>query len=349
MKAAYSESSLRLEWPDGYARDYHSLWLYDNKPEHRDPHSGQRLVDFTDLPADAAIDSAVCNAGCVEVRWSTGSVSLFPLDWLRDPECRFNVQPRLWNASEASRLRWSNYSSFDERAWLAAIAADGLAFMRNVGCLDDLVSTVGYVRETNYGRFFDVKNVPGAENLAFTDLGLPVHTDNPYRDPVPPMQALHCLQPGSEGGDSIFVDGFAVAEHLRTSDPHAFGVLRRTPITFRFRSATVELSAQRHMIELYESTEIKAIHYNNRSIVTPVLPVSESAEFYEACKAFSLLLRSPAFMYTVKLSKGDAVIFDNQRILHGRTAYKSAGQARWLRGCYLDKADLISRLAVLSR
>jgi gamma-butyrobetaine dioxygenase len=349
MKVWCSDSQVRLEWSDGYTRDYYSLWLYDNRPEHRDLHSGQRLVDFADLPEDVAIASASCDADCVEIQWRAGSVSRFPIDWLRDPGRQFEIERHSWTSADAPRLLWSDYRSCDEAAWLMALARDGIAFIRGVTSLEDLIAGVGYIRETNYGRVFDVKNMPDAENLAFTDLGLPGHTDNPYREPVPPMQALHCVQPGSEGGESIFVDGFAVADHLRTTDPTAFEALTRTPVTFWFRSAHVEFSAERRMIELAEPQGIKAIHYNNRSIQVPLLPIAQSAEFYRASKAFSLLLRSPDFTYVVKLDKGDAVVFDNQRILHGRTAYGSAEQPRWLRGCYLDKADLISRLAVLSR
>ena len=50
------------------------------------------------------------------------------------------------------------------------------------------------------------------------------HTDNPYRDPVPTVQLLHCLA-AADGGDSGLVDGFAAAGLLRGEDPAAFGVL----------------------------------------------------------------------------------------------------------------------------
>ena len=34
------------------------------------------------------------------------------------------------------------------------------------------------------------------------DLELTPHTDNPYRDPVPTVQLLHCLRNAVEGGDA---------------------------------------------------------------------------------------------------------------------------------------------------
>jgi gamma-butyrobetaine dioxygenase len=44
------------------------------------------------------------------------------------------------------------------------------------------------------------------------------HTDNPYRDPVPTVQMLHCLASAAEGGDSGLVDGFAAARLMRAED-----------------------------------------------------------------------------------------------------------------------------------
>jgi len=40
------------------------------------------------------------------------------------------------------------------------------------------------------------------ENLAYSDLGLGLHTDNPYRGSGAGFQALHALIPASEGGES---------------------------------------------------------------------------------------------------------------------------------------------------
>jgi gamma-butyrobetaine dioxygenase len=56
------------------------------------------------------------------------------------------------------------------------------------------------------------------------------------------------------------------------------------------------------------------------------------------------------FLFSVKLRPGDLVAFDNTRLLHGRTAFtlpNTAGLARHLQGCYVDRDGLYSRLAVL--
>jgi hypothetical protein len=62
-----------------------------------------------------------------------------------------------------------------------------------------VIELFGCVRETNYGRLFDVVSVENPSNLAYTGLALGSHTDNPYRDPVPQLQLLHCLEGGGRG------------------------------------------------------------------------------------------------------------------------------------------------------
>ena len=75
------------------------------------------------------------------------------------------------------------------------------------------------MRETNYGRWFEVRTEVNPTNLAYTGLGLQAHTDNPYRDPVPTLQVLWCIENSADGGDSMVVDGFAAALRLAEEDP----------------------------------------------------------------------------------------------------------------------------------
>jgi len=47
-------------------------------------------------------------------------------------------------------------------------------------------------------------------------------------------------------------------------------------------------------------------------------------------------------------SKLVCVVFDNRRVLHGRTEFEPNGH-RHLRGCYVDRTEFQSRLRVLAR
>ena len=97
-----------------------------------------------------------------------------------------------------------------------------------------VVDLFGYVRETNYGRHFEVRTEVNPTNLAYTGLGLQAHTDNPYRDPVPTLQVLYCLESSAAGGDNMVVDGFRVAERLRAENPEWFDVLTRYCARFEY-------------------------------------------------------------------------------------------------------------------
>lgn len=97
-----------------------------------------------------------------------------------------------------------------------------------------IVDLFGNVRETNYGRHFELRTEVNPTNLAYTGLGLQAHTDNPYRDPVPTIQVLYCLESSAGGGENMAVDGFRVAEHLREENADWFNILARYCAQFEY-------------------------------------------------------------------------------------------------------------------
>ena len=71
---------------------------------------------------------------------------------------------------------------------------------------------MGSVRRTNFGEHFNVSSKPNPNDLAYTPLPLAPHTDNPYRNPVPCIQILHCIENEVTGGLSTLVDGLVGSE-----------------------------------------------------------------------------------------------------------------------------------------
>jgi len=204
----------------------------------------------------------------------------------------------------------------------------------------------GYVRETNYGRLFDVVSVEEPQNLAFTAMALGNHTDNPYRDPVPQLQLLHCLEAAGEGGASIVVDGFAVAERLRRDAPEAFDRLTKTKVPFRYvEPGSVDLRHAAPLIELDSEGSLRAIRYNSRSIGPVDLDPDDVPPFYAAHRRFGRMLHDPAMTVGFSLRPGDLFVVDNRRVLHGRRGF--GGGRRHLQGAYADADSLTSKLRVL--
>jgi gamma-butyrobetaine dioxygenase len=216
------------------------------------------------------------------------------------------------------------------------------------GQVTAVAESFGFVRETNYGRVFDVRIEENATNLAFTALAISPHTDNPYRDPVPTLQLLHCLHNSTEGGDTALVDGFAAAAALREQDPEAFEVLTRTRVGYRFDSPDAHLAALAPLIALDAAGSIREIRFNNRSMRVLGLEPDETVAFYAAYRTFARLVLDPAAQLTLHLRPGDCLVFDNTRLMHARTAFEAVG-GRHLQGTYADLDGLLSTLELLER
>ena len=275
---------------------------------------------------------------------------------------------RLWRAADLAGTGlpgagWDGYLAYDavlERC-LDAVVRLGFALLRGVpaepGVVIRVAETFGFVRETNYGRLFDVVVVADPANQAFTSRELAPHTDNPYRDPVPTLQLLHCLRDAVSGGDTGLVDGFAVAATLRTEDPWSFRVLTTTAWPFHYADKETDLRASQPLISLTPAGRITGVRLNDRAI-RPLrdVPAPEAEAAYAAYRAWQTLVSRPEFRLTFRLTPGDCLIFDNTRILHARTAFDASSASgapaageRHLQGCYADIDGLLSTLAVLRR
>jgi [2-(trimethylamino)ethyl]phosphonate dioxygenase len=362
-------AALATRWSDGRALRFHALWLRDNALDAgtRSPQNGQRLVTLQEIPADTRITAAEVTRGDLAVTFAPEGKTLhFPAAWLLDhaydgraPQAPGWTPPEVetWDAALSSQLPDGEFPSLvaDPDAlkhWLALVRRYGFARLTGgpveSGALTQVAALFGYLRETNYGRWFEVRAEVNPTNLAYTNLGLQAHTDNPYRDPVPTLQILYCLENSVEGGESCVVDGFRAAQRLRDEDARAFGLLARHAARFDYAgSADVHLAARRPMIELAPDGELIAVRFNNRS-AAPItdVPYDEMADYYAAYRRFGEIVDLPEMAVSFRLRPGESFIVDNTRVLHARRAYTGSG-SRWLQGCYADKDGLLSTLRVL--
>jgi Probable taurine catabolism dioxygenase len=79
------------------------------------------------------------------------------------------------------------------------------------------------------------------------------------------------------------------------------------------------------------------------------VPEAEILPWYRAYRRFAAILREPAGELRLRLSPGDLLIMENNRALHGRTAFDPNLGRRHLQGCYVDKDGVESRRRVLER
>jgi len=355
---------LTLETPSG-PRRFHASWLRDNArdAETRAPGNGQRLITIHDIPADTVIAAAsLADDSTLQVRLEPECKTFtYDLEWLdahaydhEIPQSRGWLPSELtmWDAELMRNVPCGDYTALRNGGepllkWLGHIVRYGFAKVINApvapGSLFQIVDLFGYVRETNYGRHFEVRTEVNPTNLAYTGLGLQAHTDNPYRDPVPTMQILYCLENSADGGENMVVDGFAAALRLKAENPLWFDLLADHCARFEYKGESgVCLTSRRPMIELAPDGELIAIRFNNRSLaaVTDV-PFEKMQDYYAAYRRLGEIINDTAMEVSFKLSPGEAFIVDNTRVLHARKGYSGAG-TRWLQGCYADKDGLRS-------
>ena len=195
---------------------------------------------------------------------------------------------------------------------------------------------IGPVRTTNWGKLFNVISKPNPNDLAYTALELKSHSDNPYRKPVPGIQLLHCIANESIGGDSSLVDGYSVSKYLENNYKEYFKVLTETNVNFKFTDVDVILENKSKIIELDTEGNFKQISFSGRLDYVPLLENKKLDTFYNARKLMYELCNSDQFKIKFRLSKGMIAMFDNLRLLHGRTKFDPNTGFRHLQGCYLD-------------
>ncbi|WP_295531784.1 TauD/TfdA family dioxygenase [Novosphingobium sp. Chol11] len=339
--------------------------LIECAPSQFDPASGQRRAALLDLPQAPVLTGAEQTAeGWRFAVNSDGQIALRAADLAAYLDPAPIAPPRrLWlkeDEADTGKVDYQAYASDEQfrRAVLARVARQGWALLSGVptrpDAVEDVVRRFGFIRETNYGRTFAVRSAPAASNLAFTDAGLAPHSDNPYRDPVPGLQLLHCLVDASMGGETRLVDGFAAAEALHAADPGGFAVLAATPVHFAWGDGANALQTALPVITLDTGGEIAAIRFNHRAFKAIAAPPEQRTRWRAAYRALAALIEAPETGATFRLGAGDLVIMDNTRVLHGRRAFTDdpgadkRGGGRHLVGAYADRDGLLSALAVLT-
>ena len=185
------------------------------------------------------------------------------------------------------------------------------------------------------------------------------HISGRYFQHPPRYQILHCLRNRVEGGTSIFVDASHVASQLRQTDPSAFDILASTPVAFHYVNDGHHLHHSHPTLQLSRfpsaatgKHEVEFVNYSP-PFQAP-LPLDTPAKFYGALGKFARMLEDPAARFEYLLKEGDAVLFDNRRVLHARTAFTEREAEtseeetnRWLKGCYLEADAVMDRGRIL--
>ncbi|CAI8727772.1 gamma-butyrobetaine dioxygenase [Pseudomonas sp. MG-9] len=357
-----------IAWADGRISPFHHVWLRDNCPCEQCVYNVTReqVFEIVDAAPDLALASAQIDSdGCLRIDWQDGHRSRFDPGWLRahayDDASRIErlaAKPKAYLWRSDLQLPVFDYATLmnDNGAllqWLIAVRDIGLTQVRGVptepGSLKLIAQRISFIRESNFGVLFNVQSKADADSNAYTAFNLPLHTDLPTRELQPGLQFLHCLVNDAEGGESIFVDGFAIADALRLEAPELFQALCDIPVEFRNKDRHSDYRCLAPIIALDALGRVAEIRMANFLRGAFDTSAEQMPLLYRAYRRLIAMTREPRFRLMQRLNPGELWCFDNRRTLHARNAFDPATGARHFQGCYIDRDELLSRILVLQR
>ena len=345
-------------------QEIHPFWLRErvDGEEYLDRGTQQRLFDPSSMSADVSIQKANINEGFLEVEFNDGVNLKLEIDKIsselsnKDTVIK-SIKKIKWDSSlKNTKIFNYNENFFESKEmynFLVSFYEYGFVLVKNVPTENNFIvnfaNSIGSVRRTNFGEHFNVRSKSDPNDLAYTSLHISPHTDNPYRNPVPCIQILHCIENEVSGGFSTLVDGYTVTENLKKEDPEFYKILSEVKVRFKFTDKNVVLEDWSELIHLDDNNEFKQVRFSPRLDYVPMLEKNKLDLYYKARKKLSDLYNSEKNRIEFKLAPKDLMMMDNYRVLHGRTKFDPNEGKRFLQGCYIDFDSTEGKLRHLKR
>jgi alpha-ketoglutarate-dependent taurine dioxygenase len=355
-----------MHWSDDSVNCYHSIWLRDNCrcPDCGDPAIGYRSLRLTSLDLGLAPRRLCSESDRLLVTWEDGHESCYAAAWLReyaydDAARRARAfTPRPWDDAlrrDPPMFDYAEIAGDDARLLqvLQRVRDHGICFLRSApaeaGVVEALGLRFGFPQESNFGRVQDLVFNPAKRSIANDIKALKAHTDEPYRASPPGILLFHCIANDQTGaGSSTFVDGFEIAERLRAEDAEGFRALCTNSQSFRRHFAgDVDVIAEFPIISVDEFGNLCGVRINDRVAAPLAIPPAQVAAFYRGLHYLLRQSEDPSLIMHLTLQPGDIAIFDNHRVLHGRTDLTVDGQ-RWLQWVQIERGDFHSSLRIIA-
>ena len=357
---------LVLRWSDGHQSFFHAVWLRDccYCESCGDSYSSKRFVIPSDIPADIQIDKAEINSsGDLTIRWQPDKhESRYSPGWLRQNcyddvtrQARFH-QPVLWQskivdsipsvelaaAQNDEQQLMELYRKLRDFGFVRVTGGQAVA-----GGVEAVAKLIGDLGESAYTPIFDLSPSSAVKTMGNTYRAVMPHTDEAFRYGPPGINILGCVQPATCGGETILVDGFYVAERLKNENRNAFDLLCHYGQTYnRIHPGELDQRSRQRMIALDDRGEVIGIRVHTRSAGPMDLPVDLVKPYYAAHREFCALMTAPENQLQFQLQAGEAVMFDNHRVMHARTEFED--RRRFLQICNVGRETFHERLRLLA-
>ena len=357
----HDDASLEVTWADGVVTRYPWLWLRDHAHDDETMHpvtQQRQLFTARVAPALRGLNSEVVD-GLLRVTWDMlEPTSVLPVGFLatyrhpRTARPAVEVPITLWSAASLTTPTVHYDLVMNTDAGLAQWLTNTLqyGFCLAVGtpatavASEALIRRVGYIRETIFGGFWEFQADMSKADTAYSTLELRGHTDGTYSNDAPGSQLLHCLEFEGTGGDSTIVDAFAIARRMQAEHLDLFEVLSSVVVPGQYIGDGAHLMAARPVFRHDHTGRLVQVSFNNYDRAPFLLAEADMLAFYDAVRVFEELANDPAMQWRHVLQPGEALLFDNWRVLHGRAAYTGL---RRMCGGYLNREDIESRLRQL--
>ncbi len=375
MESDNGARRLRITWSDGRQSAFPYIWLRHclyHPAAGRENQEPDQACLLTEDPAIPRIKEVRSTEGSVEIEWSHDATkTVHSLDWLRDncisPEARAERRrlPRLWGKREANDFPWFTFERLEDPEHRLALFVQvrdyGLALVRGVpvesGQVREVARWFGPLRTTHFGDLFDVRSKPEDQlgtgaNIGGTQANAQApHTDETWRHSPPGISFFHCLKPDQAGrGASVYIDGIAAAERLRSSNPEAFSLLTAVPVLWAAeRNPQERFRARGRAIATDIDGIIRGVRVSDRTLPPLDLPEDLIEPIYAALAAFKVELYDYDHALERVLQAGECSVFDNHRVLHTRRSFDKQSGERWLQQVSVDREEFHSQLRQLAQ
>lgn len=354
---------INVEWSNGLNSSINHFWLRDNCTcsicgNHE---SGSRFLLWTTLPRTVSPRSISWNEQHLNVIWDDREhCSQYCLNWIyhncnaKDDAESFGRTKTFWDKNLPSIPTVDFRRAIGDENELFKLFENvsryGFVLVHNVGTeradTATLAKRIGYTRNTHFGEITDLQLRDEGRHLADFPLAITQHTDETYRLMPTGINIFHCITPSQDGGGiSSITDSFSCALKLRQDAPDSFNLLTRTPIRHARRAGNELIESNYPPLLLDSQGRLSEIRLNERTMSSIRVAPDLIDQVYDALRNLFNIAYSGKFTVNYLMQAGDALVFDNLRVLHGRTSFNSE---RLIRQTNVMRDEFYARHAFLA-
>ncbi|XP_050436652.1 trimethyllysine dioxygenase, mitochondrial [Adelges cooleyi] len=293
----------------------------------------------------------------LHVEWSNGHASTYDVKWVFDTWTSNGVklEPYTCVGKELESLPArvdanSLITTEGQRELVRSILKYGIGVITNVEptleATEKVIRHIAKPYDLMFGPMWIVgPNEKYHKDPAYSNGSLVAHNDNTYLNDGAGLQVFHMLERDNNGtgGLSTAVDGFKVAEILKQENHLHFKCLTEIDVETEYVNLDSHYKWSEPVIKINSTTnDINQIRFNIYDRTCQ--PQSRITEFYASYAHFVEILKREELYWEYALQPGTVVIYNNWRILHGRTAFTGK---RVFVGCYVSTAEFLSKARTL--